>query len=452
MWVTMVMMTTLLIVHHCYRDNQSLSYAIHYGVFPLATILMNIGLAGFKANIIPFGVDQLQEASSEELSSFIHWFIWTLFLSTALDTILVTYVPLSDKELLLVQSVFQTACLSIAISSDYIFQDCLTIEPGNKNPLRTVYKVLKYAAKNKLPKMRSAFTYGEIPSRIDLAKTKYGGTFTTEQVEDVKAFLRIILVLFALFGYFVDNVAAFRVIRLPNEHLTVISGHGSEPTRARYSNSTFNINSAIIVLFTVVSIPFYELLIHPMLHKYTPSMLKRTGFGMVLIVASLCAQMALDITAHSQESAQCIFYTDYAMNRTTTHGNLHVWMYIPAFLNAIALILVLVGIFEFICAQSPYAMKGLLIGVFYCSNGIFLALGELIELAFILAYHSRDKFQTFPTCSFWYYLLSIIIAVAGIAVFSLVARGYKKRRRDEIMFEQTVAERYYERNLINSTA
>ena len=42
---------------------------------------------------------------------------------------------------------------------------------------------------------RSAFTYWEedIPPHIDLGKSKYGGPFTTEEVEDTKAFLRIIL-------------------------------------------------------------------------------------------------------------------------------------------------------------------------------------------------------------------------------------------------------------------
>ena len=39
-----------------------------------------------------------------------------------------------------------------------------------------------------------AFIYckDELPSRIDFGKSKYGGPFTTEQVEDVKTFLRFI--------------------------------------------------------------------------------------------------------------------------------------------------------------------------------------------------------------------------------------------------------------------
>ena len=60
-----------------------------------------------------------------------------------------------------------------------------------------IFNVLRYAKKNKYPRLRSAFTYWDDKpfSRIDLGKTKYGGPFTTEQVEDVKTFFRIVVVI-----------------------------------------------------------------------------------------------------------------------------------------------------------------------------------------------------------------------------------------------------------------
>ena len=52
----------------------------------------------------------------------------------------------------------------------------------------------------KHPLQRSAFTFSEnyIPSRLDFAKERFGGPFTTEQVENVKTFLSILLIIFAL--------------------------------------------------------------------------------------------------------------------------------------------------------------------------------------------------------------------------------------------------------------
>ena len=45
------------------------------------------------------------------------------------------------------------------------------------------------------------------------------------------------------------------------------------------------------------------------------------------------------------------------------------------------------------------------------------------------------------TCGFWYYLLFLLIAVAGFAFFITVARWYKNRKRpveteDEVFYRQ----------------
>ena len=36
-----------------------------------------LGIGGFQSNAVQFGLDQLLDASSEELSLFLHWFVWT---------------------------------------------------------------------------------------------------------------------------------------------------------------------------------------------------------------------------------------------------------------------------------------------------------------------------------------------------------------------------------------
>ena len=62
---------------------------------------------------------------------------------------------------------------------------------------------------------RSAFTYCEkqIPSQLDLGKMQYGGPYTTEEVEDVKTFLRLLLLLGTLFGY---HIAGDRFVVVKN--------------------------------------------------------------------------------------------------------------------------------------------------------------------------------------------------------------------------------------------
>ena len=42
----------------------------------LALLLLVIGLGGFKANVIPFGVDRMEGASSDQISSYFYWYHW----------------------------------------------------------------------------------------------------------------------------------------------------------------------------------------------------------------------------------------------------------------------------------------------------------------------------------------------------------------------------------------
>ena len=44
------------------------------GVLFFVTGLAGLGM--YEANAIQFGMDQMLEASSEQLSSFIHWYFW----------------------------------------------------------------------------------------------------------------------------------------------------------------------------------------------------------------------------------------------------------------------------------------------------------------------------------------------------------------------------------------
>ena len=50
------------------------------GRVPLITLLQSVQHTGagiFQANALQFGIDQLQDASSEQLSSFVYWYIWS---------------------------------------------------------------------------------------------------------------------------------------------------------------------------------------------------------------------------------------------------------------------------------------------------------------------------------------------------------------------------------------
>ena len=177
-----------------------------YYIFPVAYLVINAGLAGFRTNIIQFGMDQMVGASGSQLSAFIHWYYWSTYVgsttaSFVLSCLFSEYLPF------VIGVGISVVITGAALFCWYSLRKWLEQEPISINPFKTVYKVLLFSSKHKAPIHRSSLTYWEDtkPSRLDLGKSKYGGPFTTEEVENVKTFFSIILVLVSLGGFLIIN-------------------------------------------------------------------------------------------------------------------------------------------------------------------------------------------------------------------------------------------------------
>lgn len=438
MWIGTVSLTLILVVSQgtgSWHDKN----IIRIVLCTLAFIAINIGLAGFQANAIPFGTDQLHSASAEELSSFVHWFYWTEYFGLGLVTYFLTCVDILGSNVL-VQALIVLVSLSLALLLDFFCSHWLLTQSETQNPLKTVVGVLRYAAKHKYPRQRSAFTYceDEIPSRINLGKAKYGGPFMTEQVEDVKTFLQILLVLCVLGGGIVVRIAADNAVDRLAGHLQ----HPSLNFEAIGSCYSHLFTSSVVLWMIIIGIPVYEFVIYPLFHNYIPSMLKRVGIGIAVAVVSIFVQLMIDVVGHAKTDLQsnqtlCIFSSGNA-----TLNIDYQWTVLPYILNGFVRMLIYISSFEFICAQSPHQMKGLLIGLFYCLRGIFIIAACIILLGFYFASPTLH-----PSCGFWYYLTNLAIGTGGMLLYCIGTKGYKNRQRDDVGFEQRFAEAYYSRYL-----
>ena len=54
---------------------------IHNIILFVNVLVIAVGLGGYQSNIIQFGLDQLQDASSTEITAFICWYVWTVYSS-----------------------------------------------------------------------------------------------------------------------------------------------------------------------------------------------------------------------------------------------------------------------------------------------------------------------------------------------------------------------------------
>ena len=437
MWVGSIAGVLAMIIKLEVPETENILY---YSVMVLAAIVFTIGHSAFIVNAVPFGTDQMLDASTDEISAFIYWLVWSFYLGDVIARIGGDLIPacthLQDIEADILQSLIPVTLLSLALCCDFLLKGWLTIEPVGPNPFKLVLRVIKFTATHKHPIRRSAFTHceDERPSRIDFAKSKYGGPFTTEEVEDVKTCLRMLVIVLCISTFLVPSWTYLSSVGNLYTHFPL----SSEITQCYdvFISLTYS-NSSIAVL----SIPLYEVLIHNVARKLIPSTMKRIGISIFLVIVLSLITLLIETAGHlHNHSLPCMFRSNGSSPVIETN---HIWVdvLINMFL-AIALVQFDIAVYEFICAQAPYNLKGLLIGLAYSVYNIAISLGYTIYLAWDLGW---KKTVTQPSCGFWYYLSIALTATLGLVIWCIVAKWYKRRERDEPAYEHTFVVDYYDK-------
>ena len=419
---------------------------------------INVGFAGFRVNVIQFGMDQLQDSPARDSSLFIFWFLATLYTGIGLGKIawslMFSCYPFLIAMICATVLMFVLA-MPISLCVGHCKRRWFILNPGMGNPYKLFRKVTRFARQHKIPAQRSAFTSLEedIPSQLDLGKNKYGGPFTTGQVEDVKAFSGILKVLLSLGPFFTVDFAATESLSMLGNHMSLAGGPGGYYSICP-DFGYFLINGGTLYpLFIVFIIILYVLIPQHYVEKCTPEMLKRIGIGLCLITVSLICSLSLDTAGHTigNPNAPCIFGSpvfNYSIPSPAEIQTLDISPYfllIQNILTAVAYVLIYGGTFEFICAQSPHSVKGFLIGVLFAIKGLFQLLGVLVVF---LPFNFWSASINFPSCGFGYYLVNIVISIVGFIAFTYTANKYKYRQRDEFCDERRYIEEFNE-NVVN---
>ena len=471
--VTIVTLSIASVIHPSYQIASYISGDVIATTFLLIT---TAGLGMFESNAIQFGMDQMLEASSEQLSSFIHWYFWCAHIGP----LVLFYIAMGtfmyfencrfqmdhvDKLfdtitflLVLIISSIETVIFIFAVVYIYRSKQSHQNDQKSRNSMKIICEVLKYSWKNKIPELRSAFTYWEndIPSRIDLGKDKYGGPFTYEEVENVKSFFRLLLLILSLFGF-------------------QLSGDGYSLTQYIMSKAgcpsiipywLLISNPQHIPLVTVIlGIPVFQC-IKKHFSQFIPNMLTRLGIGLFISMVNETLQSIFIILIKDQDfkcpeihtegfietlGIKCLNAVSNIMKNSSCEHfcsdppvsdvTLYI-LIIPLLLYGISYLLVFMTVLEFICAQSPNVLKGLLIGIWYSTFSVKYMVIDVLDTHPLFLesnpfsiYHGIKGFGIF----------------ASILSFSIIYKSYRYRERNEIVNEQAIIEEQYERELLNNS-
>lgn len=412
-----------------------------YGISGVALLLIVLGNAGFYANMLSFGLDQLPEASTSQVRGFVHWLVWGMFVGFFTDYLAFLPETIYDPVFLLISAIIIFTIVTIANCINILLQDTFEYEsstPLRQNPYKTVYEVMKYAYRHKVPAQRSALTYweNELPSRIDLGKAKYGGPFDDEQPEDVKTFWRIVAIFASFFGFYIPYYVIvngiFQFIDQMEGATTSFNGYGALVIYKVFDQQGF----LLVPLLELVILPLF-----PKLDYFLLNPLKGLNAVYIFLFVGLCCIFTIDTVGH-------IVTTQYltCFDTSATISLPYTLYTIPLFFTGLADFFSYIYALEFICCQAPINMGGMLLGVFWFVRAFYLNIGALLQLPTSIPgvdIPAPGKL----TCTFWILLIQVSICGVGVVVNLLVSRRYKRRKRGEDYHVTSVVTQYYDKIL-----
>ena len=360
--------------------------------------LVVIGLVPFFANVIPFAMDQLRDLPSGDSSAFVYWYVWTMHASFCIISLIASsiytvnsfYWGVDRNKIVLISEtaiilmlllIFVIGVVSLVATGrrPHLFNaDTIRV-----NPYTLIYRVTRFAWQHRIPIRRSAFTYCEDdpPSRLDLGKSKYGGPFTMEEVEDVKVFYQVLKILVSLgpFMYVLNfDITSTSIF---NVHLT------SSNSIRRFILITGPMKSALVAVLPIF-IYCYQRQFRFFLFLSKFQSLRKIEIGMIVVLIKLVLHLLIDVSArYRNDKLGCMFNQVLSLmfaSQELPSALLVLIFVIQYILTALSVTIFYSSFFEFICAQNLHSMKRTIIGVTYALlQGVFFCYRICSSLIYI---------------------------------------------------------------------
>ena len=390
----------------------------------------------FELLILCFIADELTEQSckSDHFSTYIWWRAWCSNIGVVITEVSSCLFTNNRHYEIYANSVHFTSLIIITMSALLIKR--WTIRHSYSiNPLKLIFGVLCFAFKNKYPLNRSALTYWEEvePSRINLGKAKYGGPFLEKDVESVKTFFRLIPLLLVALMIFIPYQTLGRFSAAKLSHLECI------------------LFGTYIIEYTVViiAVPVYQCIIKPFCFtRIRMSILQRTGLGIALTVLGKLGFIILDLSISvpayvNYNETMC--FLESTINSTShydliTNESYSHYYAIPSCINSIGVILIIAGSLEFVFAQAPLSMRGLLLGLWFSISGIY----EIAGWMMIKPFKAVSEYLV-PSCELYILIMNFLLMLLSFILFIVFSRRYKLHSSEDVFNANYIAENYYEK-------
>ena len=385
----------------------------------------------FTVYMLLYGTDLMPDASSNQLSSFVWWYWCSIYLGHFITVIVACSgdALLAESMVFLAVDIIHFVCLIVILLSCIVFKRRLQVTDNRrKNPLKLIKGTLSFVKRRKSLTYRSALTYcdNESPSKVDFAKQQYGGPFTEEDVESVKSFFRLLPFLLCISLLYFPTVPLGRL------------GHSTVNTTDCLLSNTYFVE----YIFALIVITSNQSLIKPCFAGQGFSMFAKVGFGLLLMFLSKVAYAITELYINSDTENANFILNGSGMN--TSNSTITIYKYsgkylrlLPQVVGSIGAAIVIPSSFEFIFAQCPFNMRGIVIGLGFAMDEVSEITGIWSAYVINLGHHSLSHV--------YIYLSHVIVMLLCLVFFYLIRKKYKFRVRNKVFMYYSAAEEYYTR-------
>ena len=170
-------------------------------------------------------------------------------------------------------------------------------------------------------------------------------------------------------------------------------------------------------------------------------MLRRIGFGLLLRLCSFALSAVLGnmLLCSSNLNVTCLFFYSEMFNLSS---NGLWWSLSPSTIYYLGYLISLITLFEFVFAQTPRSILGMMSGLIILSVGLSSILGYgVCQLALntLSNTHADSLFSSGVSVAF----VSLVYFIS----FACTSKWYKLRKRDDIVSIHMFAEEFIEKEL-----
>ncbi|NXS67562.1 S15A3 protein, partial [Pandion haliaetus] len=418
-------------------------------------LLLALGVSSVRANLTPFGADQVRDRGGDATQRFFNWFYWSINIGAVFSLLVVAFVQQNIS--FLAGYLIPVACLALALLIFLLATPTFVTKPPTGSQVSAMIKLaLQICSCTWLGGTRASTHRWEDGDPVPNSGAQPGAPSPEEDLANFQVLARILPVMLTFIPYWMVYFQMQSTYYLQGLHLHIPSIF--QHSQDRFPDAWLLLANVVVLLALV---PLKDHVIDPFLarRRLLPSALKRMALGMFFGLASVlmagrsqagvgcCHEPGLGgcssphcphpVGILERERLQYVHRNQTVLQLVGKDhylaATLPIWWQVPQYLLiGISELFASIPGLEFAYTEAPKSMKGAIMGFFFFISGVGSLLGSgLLTLLSLPTHgwmHCPEDYGSINSCRMdnYFFLLGGIQSVACL-LFTWISRRYQSQ-------------------------